>query len=54
MTTIPTTLTLIGGPPWGFRISGGKDQNYPPHVSQVNELRNDVLNPIDNLNLTFP
>lgn len=28
-------LTLLGGPPWGFRISGGNDQDYPPYISQV-------------------
>ena len=28
-------VTLQGGPPWGFRITGGADQHHPLKVSLV-------------------
>ena len=31
-------ITLTGGGPWGFTLSGGKDFGAPLKVSKVNEL----------------
>lgn len=32
---IETSITIFGSPPWGFRISGGKEFNQPLVVSRV-------------------
>lgn len=32
-------IQLIGGPPWGFRIQGGKDTSIPLKVARVSLLK---------------
>lgn len=31
------TIQLTGGPPWGFRLHGGRGQNIPLTVAKVSE-----------------
>lgn len=32
---VQTSITLIGSPPWGFRLSGGKEYNQPLVITRV-------------------
>lgn len=31
-------IQLRGGPPWGFRLKGGKGSEAPLHISSVSQL----------------